>query len=188
MEHSANDSTQMLVKKLNENFKHLYSSMSANTNVTIREGNQQALGDLKRQFERELEDLRQSVTTMIDELAPAVGTYLYATYDPNKQWKNTTWEKVSEGNFLIAAGDSYTEGKSYGSNEVTLTIDQIPPHSHQIYTGTSGTDLDAPKNNKVDCEYDYAIMESTIIESAGGGKPHSNIPKSIAVPLWKRTK
>lgn len=45
-----------------------------------------------------------------------------------------TWEKI-EGKFLLGSSSSYTLGKSGGSATHTLTINEIPAHTHNIYSG-----------------------------------------------------
>lgn len=51
-----------------------------------------------------------------------------------------TWEQIKD-KFILAAGDTYTQGASGGAATVTLTTNQIPSHNH-TGTATTGTTTD----------------------------------------------
>lgn len=60
-----------------------------------------------------------------------------ANFNPNTQYPGTTWTQVKD-KFVLAAGDTYTNGATGGSATVTLTVDQIPSHTH-TFTGSAVT-------------------------------------------------
>ena len=78
--------------------------------------------------------------------------------------------------FIVGAGGDYTVGNTGGSEEVTLTIEQIPSHSHAINhtpgntSGTSGSRLGSNFD-------DYTIAS----QSTGGDQPHENRPPYYAL-------
>ena len=92
-----------------------------------------------------------------------------------------TWEQITD-KFLLGAGGSYAAGATGGETTVTLTVDQIPSHTHQFRTTTSAV---ASGSN-------YSRMSSSgswvsnLIRSAGGGQAHNNMPPYLAVYIWKR--
>ena len=126
-------------------------------------------------------------TALVDYLMP-VG-HLYTTLDPhdnpNKRYAGTTWELIGAGLALRQAGDGHAIGTAYGTAEETLTVDQIPPHSHPVkyvgkhangnYGGMPGTSTDVEP-----------AINSLIIGDTGGGKPHNNIGPSLACNIWQR--
>lgn len=77
-----------------------------------------------------------------------------------------------------------------GANTVTLTVDQIPKHSHvsnarvQWYDttswGISATWADSGTNLGMD-------RTSVITSSTGGGKSHNNMPAYQTLYAWRRT-
>lgn len=84
--------------------------------------------------------------------------------------------------------DNNKLGNVGGSQNVTLTIDQIPAHTHgAVYSGNATPDPDtglyyaylASSSTKKDMAY------NTI--STGGGKSHTNMPPYIIVTIWRRT-
>ena len=119
-----------------------------------------------------------------------VGTYLHCTFDPNAEWVGTTWVKQVQGSYLVSAGSTYVSGGSYGSNTHTLTVEEMPRHTHYppVATVWGGDAADhrniATTNSPVWSRGD----ESNAVTPTGDGAAHNNMPQSIAVPLWVRTK
>ena len=50
--------------------------------------------------------------------------------NPTGLWPNTSWEQIQDV-FLLASG-TRTAGDTGGAEDVTLTTDQIPSHSHSV--------------------------------------------------------
>lgn len=185
IEISPNDSLQLMVQKLNANFNQLYSALSIDSNIESLRVND-SITRTRENLTREMTDLRddveREVATIRGYLIPPVGTFIYSLSNPNDTWPDTSWDRVAEGNFLIASGTTYKDNNTYGSNEVTLTVDQIPSHTHDI--DSSQSDSNGTQGVKT-----VSATSGTIkTKATGGGKAHSNIPMSIAVPLWKRVK
>lgn len=96
-----------------------------------------------------------------------------------------TWERIRD-RFLLAAGSTYSAGGFGGEATHTLTVDEIPSHSHQIKyrskilaSGSSGAwALGAGT---------YDGYSSNTIHGTGGGGSHNNMPPYLTVYVWKRT-
>jgi microcystin-dependent protein len=106
---------------------------------------------------------------------------LYSHADPNEMYPGTTWARLS-GGFLWASQDSDIIGQTGGAKEVTLTVDQIPSHTHgSVYSGNaSGT-----KTHAWLASGGTAMAYGTV--ATGGGKAHNNMPPYIQVSIWRRT-
>lgn len=98
-----------------------------------------------------------------------------------------TWEKLPEETFLMTASFKYGVKSTGGENEVTLTLEQIPPHNHGFEYGY-GYNTSATKtqyfigtNNK-----DASETYQNYIKNNGGGQSHNNMPKFYAVYIWIR--
>ena len=48
-----------------------------------------------------------------------------------------TWEQI-QGKYLLASSSSYTAGETYGSMTKTLTVANLPVHTHNFTTGSAG--------------------------------------------------
>lgn len=112
-----------------------------------------------------------------------------------------TWERLKD-KFLLGAGDTYTAGDTGGeathahtTGNHTLTINEIPSHTHYIYGGNNNDPPDwfGGSGNpygilqRAGTTYDY-------LSYTGGGQAHnhgntgssSNMPPYIVVYMWKR--
>lgn len=92
-----------------------------------------------------------------------------------------TWEQLKD-KFLLAAGDTYTAGDTGGEATHTLTVDEIPPHTHQNKNSVrvvNGSAYYVP--GLATSGYDVVTTGST-----GGGQAHNNMPPYLAVYMWKR--
>lgn len=96
-----------------------------------------------------------------------------------------TWEKI-EKKFLYGTGGGTPLGSTGGEAEHTLTIAEMPSHSHQqgytqdSYEGWANTVKASPGLNlPQSLSYDMTSI-------AGGSQPHNNMPPFIAVNIWKR--
>ena len=112
-----------------------------------------------------------------------------------------TWERISQGRSLLGAGsnvanstdywgsyaagaENFPAGEMGGEVTHTLTVDEMPSHTHDerlewsntAAWGVTGTGPDA-----------HAVVDQGSVTGAtGGGKPHNNIPQSLVVFMWER--
>lgn len=124
---------------------------------------------------------------------PPVGIILpfWDDTEPAAIWGGT-WELIGSGRTLIQSGSGYALGATGGEASHTLTIAEMPIHSHSVAKSNKNTDgvgLQAgqytayqSENNITPGWYWYS---STFTD--GGGQPHNNMPPYLAVNFWKRT-
>lgn len=82
--------------------------------------------------------------------------------------------------FIVGAGSSYTVGLTGGLNTVTLTVGQIPAHTHE-YNRITGSNKGTTKGGSDDQRYQKSGSEDPSTTSTGGGKPHENRPPYYAL-------
>jgi hypothetical protein len=112
-----------------------------------------------------------------------------------------TWERISQGRFLIGAGanaanttdywgsyaagaENFPAGEMGGEVTHTLTVDEMPSHTHPERLewsntkawGLTGTGQDA----------NAVVDQGTTTSATGGGKAHNNMPPYLVVYMWKR--
>lgn len=104
------------------------------------------------------------------------------------------WEQIKD-RFLLAAGTSYTAGKTGGSATHKLTVDEMPSHHHGLTQQNSGGDSKAglwdtyAKDGTYDQVYDSSQnvkVHTYGTKTAGGGVAHNNMPPYLTVYVWKR--
>lgn len=124
-------------------------------------------------------------TTDVSLIYP-IGSIYMTIEDINPQdYFGGTWERIRDV-FLLACGDTYTNGETGGAKEVALTKEQMPEHSHKensynLYNIAGGLVLGSGNACYANAHVGYYT------ENAGEGKPHNNMPPYLAVYVWKRT-
>jgi len=93
-----------------------------------------------------------------------------------------TWERIQD-TFLLAAGSTYAAGSTGGEATHTLTVDEMPSHSHNISVGK-----DAASGNAQWRPFSWGGgTGQSSTQPIGGGQAHNNMPPYLAVYVWKRT-
>lgn len=93
------------------------------------------------------------------------------------------------GRALAVKGDGHGLGGIYGDKTVTLTMEQIPQHTHvltlnQFKRGKDGDYQREPHWGGGDCTDGYAEGANKATTTArGGGKAHNNIPPTVYVNI-----
>lgn len=90
-----------------------------------------------------------------------------------------------------SSGTTYTMGEIGGAESVTLTVTQMPAHSHTVSAVTAEGNQNTPTGNipadtkLLDKEYSDATsnttMGSSMIKPTGGNQPHENRPPFITL-------
>jgi hypothetical protein len=160
--------------------------------------------ELFEQMRLHIDDLAlAAASTNLEVIYPVGAIYLStASTDPSTVFGIGTWEKI-EDRFLLAGGSTYLAGSSGGSASHThtdtfavdphnLTINEIPPHSHQVVvedtrgTGISGAS-DGTSGTKIIETEETGNGQSHSHNLSGGIGSSSNLPPYLAVHVWKRT-
>lgn len=140
-------------------------------------------------------DINQIVNALNNLIYP-VGTYYETsdvTFNPNVSWGGT-WVKDSEGRVTVSqkVGDSDfgTVGNTDGEKTHTLTIEEMPAHTHTlVYFGNNKPiNLNAGGSSyHVNFDQTGTNEEQVGGRSVGGNKPHNNLQPYIVVIRWHRT-
>lgn len=118
--------------------------------------------------------------SIVDFVYPVGSIYLsYSHVDPGTLFGGV-WERI-ENAFLWGTTSGGTIGQTGGSATHTLTVDEIPAHTHgsgysQHATGT--------KDFTWYTNYGSSLAYGPV--STGGGQPHNNMPPYIQVSIWRR--
>lgn len=128
---------------------------------------------------------------MVDAIFPIGSIYITRGVDsPDTLFVGSVWQKVEQGYFLISAGAQYIVNSSGGEATHTLTVAEMPAHSH-VQTN-DGTDVDAGWGNSAGTFSVGTARSGTppgpgaTTSSVGGGAPHNNMPPYYAVNMWIR--
>jgi hypothetical protein len=130
--------------------------------------------------------------TLIDYLYPIGSVYFSVDNNPPTiRFTGTSWTQISQGRFIVGVGSdqdvnsvtkTFTEGENNGEYQHTLTIAEMPAHTHTLNDFKYVGDRDNDENKGY---WDDGGTVET--ESTGGGLPHNNTPPGFGLYVWQRT-
>lgn len=94
-----------------------------------------------------------------------------------------TWERI-EDVFLLCAGTIYAAGTRGGEANVTLTIGQMPRHSHSYDILGGGDRSSTDQNIAYEETWNNYQAFGYVTGDTGGNQPHNNMPPYEAVYAW----
>lgn len=135
-----------------------------------------------------------ATSTIVDVIYPVGSIYLSVNNTNPSSLFGGTWERIKD-KFLLGSGDTYTNGSTGGEASHTLTVDEMPSHTHNYYfdqnpqvnwhiglnSGSVESTTSAVAEGPQGRGYTLHIRE------AGSSQPHNNLPPYLAVYIWKRT-
>lgn len=133
-------------------------------------------------------DLVSAINEIFNKLQPVGSVYISTdNIDPSIKFGFGTWVQIKE-RFLLGAGEAFELGSTGGEVNHTLTVNEMPTHSHTLadfrqYGTGSATDSEKLGRTQPNADGGGAIAT----EVAGGNQPHNNMPPYVAVSIWKRT-
>lgn len=124
----------------------------------------------------------------VDDIYPVGSIYMSVNSTNPRNLFGGTWTQLKD-RFLLGAGSTYTNGSTGGEASHTLTVSEMPSHSHAQYvTVGSGGSLAA------NCDYDSYSANSArksaqniTTGDTGSGNAHNNMPPYLVVYMWQRT-
>ena len=94
-----------------------------------------------------------------------------------------SWKQIKD-RFLLATGDTYTNGATGGEASHTLTVNEMPVPNHKQNNALNFVDNRISSNGK------YRISDVQVnniyTDNTGGNQPHNNMPPYWVVNIWKR--
>lgn len=131
------------------------------------------------------------------EIFPVGAIYLSVVNTNPGQLFGGTWEQIKD-RFLLSAGNTYQAGATGGEASHTLTVSEIPSHTHTVNGSASAGSNDILINGEFQSyasgDQDGFIAGATEGElnvsgtatGTGGGQAHNNMPPYLTVYMWKR--
>lgn len=127
-------------------------------------------------------------TSVIDKIYPVGSIYMSTANVSPATFMGGTWTQIQD-RFLLSAGSTYTAGTTGGEATHTLTVQEMPSHTHS-WNGYASLDSDSGDGRRqaINAErYNSDPTQSGTINNTGGGQAHNNMPPYLVVYMWKRT-
>ena len=137
------------------------------------------------------DNLNEYTQDIIDLFYPIGRGFIDFTDTDYSNYLGCTWERELVGLTPIGYDPDDSDfnqlGKTLGEKTHTLTINEIPSHSHNSTSKGFIIDTGATHNySRGNITAPAVINTSTKTANTGGGKPHNNIQPSKVVAYWKR--
>ena len=127
--------------------------------------------------------------SMIIDLIYPIGSIYMTVSDTNpfETIKFGVWEKI-ENRFLLASSNIHMNGETGGEENHTLTINEMPKHSHKMkYDSVGWTAIKLSSGTNGILENNASSYDGQYsTEEIGNGNAHNNMPPYLAVNMWKR--
>lgn len=124
------------------------------------------------------------LASLTADIMHPVGMYVWLAVetDPATLWGGT-WVRQPEGLTLVSAGDNYPLNSTGGEATHTLTIAEMPAHTHGLKMSKGvGNYYSPPWGDGVE-----EASPTSVVQSAGGGQAHNNMMPYKAAYCWLRT-
>lgn len=125
-------------------------------------------------------------TTLLDLLHPIGSVYISRSAVHPSTIFGGVWREIKD-KFILAAGDTYASGSTGGEASHTLTVNEMPSHSHSLNTqfnSTGGETWKVMLSSTTGGQYTQAA--GSTINNTGGGAAHNNMPPYLALYMWER--
>ena len=139
-----------------------------------------------------------TIEQILDLVYPIGSIYISEKNTSPETLFGGTWVQI-EDTFLLSAGDTYSAGSSGGEASHTLTIAEMPAHTHNFAQGGSAFVIGSNTNHDhLTLNSGFYSMENggwfydhrknlSSIASTGNSQAHNNMPPYYTVYMWKRT-
>lgn len=144
------------------------------------------------------EHVETSIANMLQTVYPVGAIYLSVVNISPASLFGGTWEQIKDV-FLLAAGSTYTAGKTGGEASHVLTKSEVPSVvgeivTHGVYSGTPIAAVTGAFSAKSTVSGKYLpgsqsgsdSISNIRFDNGGKGAAHNNMPPYLTVYMWKR--
>lgn len=145
---------------------------------------------LKKEFDKGNKVIKEAFNKLIDNLNKnlyPIGFRMFINSDADySNYLGFTWQKVAKGRVLVGKSEEDKEfdtlGKTGGKKTHTLSVDEIPSHTHGI--SLVGIGNGSYGYNVTSLPIGCSQSEKT--DSIGRDAPHNNLQPYEVVNIWER--
>lgn len=128
--------------------------------------------------------LNPKLVKEILELQYPIGkTELFFDNNDHSNYMGFTWQLEAKGKAIVGIDTNDTDfntiGKTGGEKTHTLTIQEMPKHSHKVYYTDDGGQGSIARIN--------VMGNQTSTTEVGGGQAHNNVQPYEVFAIWVRT-
>lgn len=135
--------------------------------------------------------IEDGIADLYNAIFPVGQIVIKGDNEDYSNWLGFTWERTAVGKVLVGIDSTDTDfntiGKTSGEKKHTLTLQEMPKHTHNLKTGARTNAWTEP-NYAISYQYQAASTANSSegIENTGGNQPHNNLQPYQVVAYWKR--
>lgn len=162
--------------------------------ATSDEGLGIRIDDPNKQVAYAVTSITFNMDNWIDKIYPIGATYISTVEIEPSTLFGGVWERIKD-RFLLSSGDTYTNASTGGEATHTLTINEMPQHTHSPptwvhYASTNGNtgeyNVTRATGSNGNTYVGSAPQVNKDVGYTGGGQAHNNMPPYLVVCMWKR--
>lgn len=148
------------------------------------------IADINKVTAGDMNEIKQVVNSLANLFFPVKKIVMFNDNDDHSNYLGFTWERIASGKVLIGIDSTDTDfntiGKTGGEKEHTLTIDEMPAHTHGVpqahpYNIEAATHYTLVREN-----YNNRTEYNVATSATGGGQAHNNMPPYQVAAFWQR--
>lgn len=134
---------------------------------------------------------KMDLSSLWDQIYPVGSIYTSVNATNPSTLFGGVWEQIANGRTLVGVDTSQTEfntvKKTGGEKTVTLTVEQIPPHSHPLeYYVNNGNNMPGGYDKFLAYGMPAGSLSYTNNTYTGGGQAHNNLQPYFTCYFWLR--
>lgn len=158
-----------------------YTTENQKTRLTISFTHEQVDGTNPNVLGTYYRAIPARMQSLLDYIYPVGSVYISYSHNDPADLFGGTWVRLTN-TFLWAVDESGAIGLTGGSKTHTLTVDELPSHSHgSVYSQHATGTKDKAWYNTSGSSVAYGAV------ATGGGAAHNNMPPYTQVSVWRRT-
>ena len=139
-----------------------------------------------------MKDIEDGIADLYNAIFPIGQIVIKGDNEDYSNWLGFTWERTAVGKVLVGLDSTDTDfntiGKTGGKKTHTLTIDEMPSHTHNLYDAAGGS-IQFPAYTAKDNGTTGATTTNgyaSLTGISGSSQPHNNLQPYQVVAYWKR--
>ena len=137
-----------------------------------------------------MKHIEDGIADLYNAIFPIGQIVIKGDNEDYSNWLGFTWERTAVGKVLVGIDSTDTDfneiGKTSGEKKVTLTVAQMPKHSHEVKYGTTANLGLNSGTTGYKLNYENGGAQQLNAITAGGGEAHNNSHTYQVVAHWNR--
>lgn len=136
------------------------------------------------------EFFQKLANSILDSAFPIGKTEIFYDNDDHSNYLGFNWERTAIGKAIVGIDSSDTDfneiGKTGGEKNHTLTVDEMPKHTHTMALEEYGAETASGITYKFKENTGYYNNGDDMIKYSGGSQEHNNLQPYQVFAIWKR--